>query len=58
MTATETSTKRAEANRRNAQHSTGPRSPEAKNRTRLNALKHGMRAKTPIGCGKFPWRHP
>jgi len=30
------------ANRRNAQKSTGPKSPEAKSRSRKNALKHGL----------------
>ena len=32
------------ANRRNAQHSTGPRTPEGKARVRLNSLVHGLRA--------------
>jgi hypothetical protein len=36
---------RLEANRRNAQRSTGPRDCE---RSKFNALKHGMRAKTPV----------
>ena len=35
---------RRETNRRNAQMSTGPRTPEGKSRARLNALKHGLRA--------------
>jgi hypothetical protein len=34
------------ANRRNAQRSTGP-SPASRERTRLNALKHGLRAELP-----------
>jgi hypothetical protein len=33
-----------EANQRNAQKSTGPRTEEGKNRSRLNALDHGCRA--------------
>ncbi len=41
----DTVSKRVEANRRNAQHSTGPRTAEGKSRTRLNSLKHGMTAK-------------
>ena len=32
------------ANRRNAQHSTGPKSPEGKARSSQNALKHGFRS--------------
>ncbi len=38
------SAKKIEANRRNAQKSSGPKSDEGKSRSRLNALKHGMRA--------------
>jgi len=34
--------KRAAANRRNAQMSTGPRTEEGKSRSRRNALKHGI----------------
>ena len=36
------------ANRRNAQKSTGPRTAEGKKRASLNALKHGMTAKTVV----------
>ena len=35
-----------EANRRNAQKSTGPKTDEGKARVRRNALKHGMTART------------
>ncbi len=35
-----------EANRLNAQKSTGPRTDKGKARARLNALKHGMTART------------
>jgi len=37
-----TSDKKAEANRRNALKSTGPKTPEGKAAVRLNALKHGL----------------
>ncbi len=36
--------KKAVANRRNAQRSTGPRTTEGKNRSRRNAVKHGILA--------------
>lgn len=39
-----TSTSQVEANRRNAQLSTGPRSLRGKSVSRLNALKHGLTA--------------
>lgn len=39
-----TSSKQIEANRRNALRSTGPRTPEGKHASRLNAFKHGSRA--------------
>jgi hypothetical protein len=35
---------RAEINRHNASHSTGPKTDEGKDRSRRNALKHGLRA--------------
>jgi hypothetical protein len=44
--------KQIEANRRNAQHSTGPRTQEGKDRVRLNAVKHGMTAKTVVLPGE------
>jgi hypothetical protein len=37
--------KQQEANRQNAQHSTGPNTPEAKAAVRLNALTYGLRAR-------------
>jgi len=36
------SQKQIEANRRNAQHSTGPKSPETKAKTRLNSMRDGF----------------
>ena len=36
------------ANRRNALLSTGPRTPEGKNRSSLNALQHGLRAERAV----------
>ena len=47
-----TSAKRRRANRRNARKSTGPRTAEGKARSRMNALKHGLDARTPILPGE------
>ncbi len=43
-----TSPKQLEANRRNAQRSTGPRTPAGKARVKFNALRHGLLAKSVI----------
>ena len=39
---------RIEANRNNSRRSTGPTSAIGKSRSRFNALKHGMTAKTQV----------
>lgn len=44
-----TSFRQFEANRRNAQHSTGPRTKEGKRQSRRNAVRHGLTAETVIG---------
>src|SRR3982750_4131324 len=41
-----TSEARIAANRRNAQHSTGPRTAEGKAKSRYNAVKHGLRSRS------------
>jgi hypothetical protein len=58
MSTTTTATKpdRAEINRRNARKSTGPRTLEGKARSKLNAVKHGMTAKTLVLPGEDPER--
>ena len=41
-----------DANRANAQHSTGPKTPEGKAASRLNALKHGLTARHAVITGE------
>jgi len=43
-----------EANRRNAQKSTGPKTAEGKQAVRLNSLRHGLRARTVVLPGDDP----
>ena len=45
---------RLEANRRNAQKSTGPRTEEGKGRSKMNAVKDGMRAQTLVLLDEDP----
>jgi hypothetical protein len=45
LSATPVSSKKIEANRRNARQSTGPKTDAGKHASRLNALKHGLLAK-------------
>src|ERR1700733_7927546 len=49
-----TSVAKIEANRRNSQRSRGPTSDDGKARSRYNALKHGMTAKTVLLPGDDP----
>jgi hypothetical protein len=42
------------ANKQNAQHSTGPRTDQGKQRTSQNAVKHGFRSKHPVIPGEDP----
>jgi hypothetical protein len=45
-----TSFRQIEANRRNARKSTGPTTEEGKQRSRCNAIHHGLTAETAIGA--------
>src|SRR5262245_48999184 len=44
-----TSHRQFEANRRNAQRSTGPKTEDGKRQSRVNAVRHGLTAETVIG---------
>ena len=48
------SDKQQEANQQNAQHSTGPVTPEGKASVRLNALTYGLRARSTLIPGEDP----
>jgi hypothetical protein len=47
MTKTMVSSRNIAANRRNAWHSTGPRTAKGKDRSRQNALRHGLAVRPP-----------
>lgn len=49
--------KQTEANRRNAQKSTGPRTEEGKKKSRLNAFKHGLTGQLDIMTGDMREAH-
>jgi hypothetical protein len=49
---TTTASDRAEISRRNGARSKGPKTPEGKNRSKFNALKHGMTARTLVLPGE------
>lgn len=42
------STAKVDANRKNAQKSTGPRTPAGKSIASMNAVKHGLSARMPV----------
>ena len=48
---------RAAISRQNGQKSTGPKSAEGKDRSRFNALKHGLKAKVPVLPGEDPQQY-
>jgi len=47
------SPKQIEANRRNAQKSTGPKTPDGRAVSKMNALKHGILSKEAVVHGRF-----
>ena len=49
------SQKRLDANRRNAQKSTGPRTPEGKAKASANAAAHGLSASSGESVGRSAW---
>ena len=54
MSSTSDTSKRAEASRKNRARSLGPKTVDGKDRSRFNAMKHGMRARTAFLPGEDP----
>jgi hypothetical protein len=52
-----TNATRAAVNRANSQYSTGPRTPAGKQRSSLNALRHGLTAASPVLPSEDPAAH-
>ncbi|MBM5786978.1 MAG: hypothetical protein FJ373_03975, partial [Pelagibacterales bacterium] len=48
------SIKRIEANRRNAKHSTGPKTATGKFKSSRNSIKHGLQARLHLVIGEDP----
>src|SRR4029077_14234591 len=51
-TMTTSAADRAEISRQNGRKSTGPKTREGKDRSKFNAVKHGLRAKLPVLPGE------
>jgi hypothetical protein len=51
------SEKQIEANRQNAQKSTGPKTPEGKAKVSQNAVTHGLTAESPVLCTENPQQY-
>jgi hypothetical protein len=54
---TKSAAERAEINQRNGRQSHGPKTPEGKQRSRFNALKHGLKARVAVLPGEDPQQY-